>query len=153
MNKQYYDGYLINFSSSNGYPTIWKNNKNILLHRYVWEKYFGEIPNNCEIHHKDKNRKNYNLSNLKLVSKKEHHREHAIENKLGIYNRGKTKDYVSGFCSRRREIYGYKENQKLYFSSIYKASKQLNIPHTSISRVLKGDRKTTKGWRFEYVSS
>ena len=47
--KQYYDGYLINFSSKAGYPTIWNGKQNILLHRYIWQKYFGKIPEGYEI--------------------------------------------------------------------------------------------------------
>lgn len=153
MDNKYYDGYLINFSSSTGYPTIWKNNKNVLLHRYIWEKHFGKIPNDCEIHHKDKNRTNYSLDNLILVKIKEHHRKHAIENSLGKLNKGKTKNYVSGFCSERREIYAIKNEEKICFPSIYKASQTLDIRHQDINRILKGTRKTAKGWRFEYVSS
>ena len=72
-----YDGHLINFSSSNGYPTIFVNGKNVLLHRYVWENERGKILDGYEIHHKDKNRLNYSVDNLELVKIEDHHRKHG----------------------------------------------------------------------------
>lgn len=151
--REYYDGHLINFSSDTGYPTIWNGKENVLLHRYVWEKQFGKIPKGFNIHHKDRNKLNYDINNLELISVKNHHRKHAIENGLGKSNKGKTKNYISGFCKGRKEIIAIKDDEKLYFSSIYKASQELNIPHNKISRVLKNKAKTTRGWRFEYATS
>lgn len=46
------------------------------LHRYIWEKYYGEIPKGFHIHHKDYNTTNNDISNLQLVSPKEHNIEH-----------------------------------------------------------------------------
>lgn len=42
------------------------------MHRYVWEKHFGEIPKGYDIHHKDHNRTNNDISNLELLTKSEH---------------------------------------------------------------------------------
>ena len=95
---EYYDGHKINYSSSNGYPSIFVDGKNVLLHRYVWEKFNGEIPEGFHIHHKDRNRKNFDISNLELVDISKHHREHALENGLGHDNKGKPKKHASGFC-------------------------------------------------------
>ena len=93
--KQYYDGYLINFSSSNGYPTIFVNDKNVLLHRYVWEKHNGQIPKGYQVHHKDENKHNYSIENLILIEGKEHHRYHALKHKLGVSNKDKPKTHIS----------------------------------------------------------
>ena len=38
------------------------------LHRYVWEKERGEIPEGYHIHHIDKNKANNDISNLALIS-------------------------------------------------------------------------------------
>lgn len=46
------------------------------LHRVVYEYYNGEIPKGYEIHHIDQNKENNDISNLKLVSKKEHIKIH-----------------------------------------------------------------------------
>lgn len=43
-----------------------------LMHRYVWEKHYGEIPPNHDIHHIDRNRTNNDISNLELYTKSEH---------------------------------------------------------------------------------
>ena len=148
----YYDGYLINFSSSSKYPTIFVNGKNVLLHRYMWEKYNGEIPKGYQIHHKDKNRLNYDIDNLELVKTEIHHRNHAIENGLGKSNKGKLKTYSSGFCKGATPIYLQKDNEKLFFESVTQAAKFLNVKKVGdISRVLTGKRKTVKGWNCYYA--
>lgn len=146
--RVYYDGHLINFSSGTGYPTIWDGKQNKLLHRYIWEKYNGEIPEGYQIHHKDKNRKNYDLDNLELVDVRDHHRKHALENNLGKSNKGKPKNHASGFCEKPVPIIATKGNETLFFESISEASRKLNINTSMISSVVNGRRKTTKGWCF-----
>ncbi|MGB0496307.1 MAG: HNH endonuclease signature motif containing protein [Kangiellaceae bacterium] len=42
------------------------------LHRDVWEKAFGKIPEGCHIHHKDGNPENNKLSNLECMEASEH---------------------------------------------------------------------------------
>lgn len=42
------------------------------IHRYVWEFYNGSIPKGYEVHHIDGNKANNDISNLALLSKKEH---------------------------------------------------------------------------------
>lgn len=153
MAQEYYDGYLVNFSSSTGYPTIYVDGKNVLLHRYIWEKHYGTIPEGFEIHHKDKNRHNYDLSNLELVELVQHHRQHAIDHGLGKGNKGKRKDHVSGFCGERRPVIAFNEVEILDFESISEASRMLGCRISSISRILRGERKTTKGWGFIYGTS
>ena len=148
MAQEYYDGHLINFSSSSGYPTICVSGKNVLLHRYVWEKYYGTIPTGFEIHHKDKNRKNYSISNLELIDVIEHHSQHAIDHGLGKGNKGKRKDHVSGFCREIRPIIAFNAIEILWFNSISEASRMLGVREADISRILRGMRKTAKGWGF-----
>lgn len=54
------------------------NRKHLVrLHRYVWEKYNGKIPDNFQVHHKDHDKFNNDLSNLELMSKSEHMSHHA----------------------------------------------------------------------------
>jgi hypothetical protein len=50
-----------------------------LLHRHVWEFYNGAIPDKCQIHHKDKNYLNNDISNLECLSVKDHKLEHIAE--------------------------------------------------------------------------
>ena len=144
----HYDGYLINFSSSNGYPSIFVNGKNVLLHRYVWEKHFGKIPKGYEVHHKNKDRLDYSVGNLELIKTEEHHRKHAIENGLGKSNKGKPKKHVSGFCAKIHPVTAIKGNEKIQFESMSAAVKKLNVSNGEIWRILHGKRKTAKGWYF-----
>ena len=47
-----------------------------LLHRHVWEFHNGPIPKGHQIHHKDGNCLNNDISNLACLSTKEHRQEH-----------------------------------------------------------------------------
>lgn len=60
-----------------GYPCIWIDNKIIKLHVYVWERENGKKPKGYDVHHKDFDKRNYNLENLELLSHSDHRRVHA----------------------------------------------------------------------------
>lgn len=54
------------------------NRKNqVRLHRYIWEKYNGAIAPGFHIHHIDFNKQNNDISNLSILSAKEHEMLHA----------------------------------------------------------------------------
>jgi hypothetical protein len=145
--KIYYDGHLINCSSNTGYPTIFVDGKNVLLHRYVWIKNNGVIPEGYQVHHKDKNKMNFDISNLELVKLGEHQRLHALENNLGKSNKGKMKIHASGFCNGATPIYLQKDGKKIFFESVTQAARFLNVKKVGdVSRVLTKKRKTVKGW-------
>ena len=76
LNDVTYDGYKVYIDGK--YPTIYLNNKNCHLHRYVWEQVNGPIPKNMIIHHKDFNRGNWSLDNLELLTRAEHMKRHKI---------------------------------------------------------------------------
>lgn len=149
--KHYHDGKLINYSSGTGYPTIWVDGKNVLLHRYVWEQNYGKIPEGYEIHHKDHDKTNWDIENLELLIAEEHHRKHALENGLGKSNKGKPKNHVSGYCGCRRKVIAISGEQTITFDSVSEASRVLNIPTTKISGVASGKRNIAYGWRFKYA--
>ena len=46
------------------------------LHQAIWIAHNGPIPEGCEIHHKDLNKENNDISNLECLTKKEHHDLH-----------------------------------------------------------------------------
>ena len=61
--------------NSNGYYWITsrkEGNNNKLLHRLIFEDFYGKIPNGCHIHHKDGNPLNNCIMNLQLLTKREH---------------------------------------------------------------------------------
>ncbi len=49
------------------------------LHRDVWKYYNCEIPKGYEVHHKDHDKDNNDISNLQLMKKSEHSRLHGEE--------------------------------------------------------------------------
>lgn len=51
----------------------------VYLHRAVWEAANGAIPEGYDVHHKDHNIYNNELSNLELMPKEEHHKMHLKE--------------------------------------------------------------------------
>lgn len=77
--RRRYDNYYYISSSKEGF-----NNK--LLHRLIWEKFYGEIPQGCHIHHKDENPTNNCIINLQLLT----HSEHSIITHTGRKNDDET---------------------------------------------------------------
>lgn len=147
----YYNGHLINMSSSNGYPTIWIKGKNVLLHRYVWESHHGKIPDGHQIHHKNKNRKDYSIENLELIKTTDHQQFHAKEHELGKSNKGKPKLYSSGYCEGAKKVVITKGNESHTFESVTSTARFLGVSKISdVSRVLTGKRKTIHGWSCIY---
>jgi HNH endonuclease. len=62
------------------------------LHQYVYEQVNGSIPEGYEVHHKDHNKENNDISNLELLSPAEHQAEHTEQSKANGY---KLADYVA----------------------------------------------------------
>jgi hypothetical protein len=64
-----------------------RNNKmNILLHRYIWSLKFGEIPSGLEVEHKNQDKLDCRLENLRLANRSENN-----------CNKTKQKNNKSGF--------------------------------------------------------
>jgi len=64
----------------------------IYLHRAVLEQKLGRyLKQHEQAHHKDENKKNNHHSNIELINRGEHQRQHAIERGLGKYDRAKAK--------------------------------------------------------------
>lgn len=55
------------------------NGKARRLHIYVWEKHHGKIPKGYCVHHIDHDKSNNDISNLTLMSIRDHQQMHAIE--------------------------------------------------------------------------
>jgi len=79
--KIIYDDIIFNKDKNTGYYLGSKkvNGKRLRLHRYIWCKHFGEIPQNMHIHHKDENKDNNDISNLELLSNSEHTKFHKSQ--------------------------------------------------------------------------
>lgn len=53
-----------------------------LLHRLIWEEYYGPIPEGFDVHHKDENTANNDISNLELISHPKHASHHKKDKPL-----------------------------------------------------------------------
>ncbi len=78
-------------SGHNGYVRIWCPGHPLAMkdgyvyeHRYVWHDHYGDVPPGFEVHHKDLDRANNDISNLELLSEDEHLAEH---NAIGVLRR------------------------------------------------------------------
>lgn len=60
-----------------GYRHIFVNGKIQLEHRVIWEAVYGRVPERLEIHHKNGNKLDNDISNLELVDPSTHQRLHA----------------------------------------------------------------------------
>lgn len=83
---QYEDGIKFTRDDATGYylnSTLRKR-----MHRYVWEKHYGSIPDGYEIHHKDFNKSNNNIENLELIKKERHASIHGRKNGLANVESG-----------------------------------------------------------------
>lgn len=75
------DGYKFKRDKKTGYflSSSRIGEKRKRLHIYVWEKENGIIPIGYEIHHKDHDKSNNEISNLELLTKAEHKQRHKDE--------------------------------------------------------------------------
>lgn len=72
-----YDGIKFYLAKGTKYYVGNVNGRPKRLHRYVWEKYNGEIPKGYAIHHIDFNPENNDISNLMIMNAKEHSSYHS----------------------------------------------------------------------------
>ena len=76
--EQFYDGKKFTLRAT-GYFALTTNDR-CLMHRYVWEKEKGPIPDDWDIHHKDEVKSNNAIDNLECLSKAEHTRLYSPHN-------------------------------------------------------------------------
>jgi len=105
-------------------------NERTLLHRYKWEYYNGKIPKGWDIHHKDENKWNNEISNFECLPKADHAR---------IYT--KRTGSIKVKCVQTGIVY----------NSLREAMDKTGIHRISIGRVCKRKQKTAGGFIWIYV--
>lgn len=76
-----------------------EGNKGKFLHRLIFEDFYGFVPNEYHVHHKDGNPQNNCILNLQLIRISDHHRLHHKNKKWseqGLLNLSKSRN-TSGF--------------------------------------------------------
>ena len=113
----------------------------IYPHRAVAELFIPNPEKKPQVNHIDGNKTNNFKNNLEWVTSKEN-TQHAVKIRvINSYNRG-------GKPCVQKDIQG---NTIRVFNSMSEASKILNIPQSCINRVCLGQRKSAKGFIFEYL--
>ncbi len=75
---QFYDGKKFTLRCHGYYELT--TGKRTLMHRYVWEKEKGKIPNGWDIHHINNDKSDNDIQNLECLSKSEHTRKYSPHN-------------------------------------------------------------------------
>jgi hypothetical protein len=125
--------------NSNGYyvTSIWKNSKSkiIYIHRLVADNFIPN-PNNLNIvNHKDGNKLNNSIENLEWVS--------VIEN---VRHAQKTGLIPKTHVAKKVKQYDKEGNLVASFNSYYEAAKETGFNSSKIGLVVRGKRKTHKGF-------
>jgi predicted DNA-binding protein YlxM (UPF0122 family) len=116
-------GIYINPHNGYCYFNTAKNRKK-LVHRVIWEQYFGKIPEGYEIHHKNGNKLDNRIENLELVKKGQHQKKYHLELiKKMCKKTGKlpklTQEQIKKIRELRKQGFKLKEIAKLFNVSIY----------------------------------
>jgi hypothetical protein len=116
------------------YPAIWLNGENCHVHRLVWEKHYGTIPEGCIVHHKDENKLNWDIDNLELLTRAEHVDAHRdILGRKGV------------------KVIATKGGVEICFDSIEQAARVCETHPCSIQRCFQNKQKVANGWQFRRV--
>lgn len=84
----------------------------LALHQYIWIKHNGVIPKGYDIHHIDEDKTNNDISNLRLMTRKEHRSLHMKKMcSLGLVN---TPEQIAGAKIR---LASYREKAALWHKS------------------------------------
>lgn len=125
--KSYEKGYFVITSRKDGH-------NHQFLHRLIWEKEYGEIPNDFQIHHIDGNKKNNCLMNLKAIPSSEHKIIHTkgkqLSNETKI-NMSKSKNTTGFFRVYKRNNHSVKQGF-VWVYRCYENGKRLQIVRVNI---------------------
>lgn len=125
-----------------GYMTYQLHGKTTTMNNFLYSVFVSPIKKGFEIHHKDHDKTNNNLKNLKMISRADNLRERFENNP----NLGKemfenvNKNYILDTTNETL----YKEKAEL--------SKDINGFSSACDRVLDGTWKSYKGHKFRYLT-
>ena len=133
--------------ASDGYMHFWlSDGTSIKVHRAVMERHIGrKLTKDEHIHHIDGDRTNNSLSNLRLMTRGEHsklHRKQEIKEGKILFGNNNEK--------RKKKIKGTNRDGKTIFFDSFAEARQNGFSHAF--DCCKGNRKTDKGYRWEYVN-
>lgn len=114
--------------------------KTVYVHRLVAEAFLNNFNPDLQVNHIDKNKSNNQVENLEMVT--------DSENKLHSQ-----KEYIQGHIkSQGKTLLIYDKNMNLIgeHKGLYDYCRLTNSDPRTIQRVIKGERKSYKGFIFKY---
>jgi len=88
----------------------------ILLHRYIWNLKFGDIPEGLDVEHKDQDKLNCQISNLRLATHSQNCR-----------NKSKTKRNTSGYIGVSKSVKKIEYQDGIYIYEYWRCSWKDNL--------------------------
>jgi hypothetical protein len=64
-----------------GYHILWIDGRQVAAHRAIWQRAFGPLRSDWDVHHSDGNKLNNTVANLLALPRSEHTRLHHLESK------------------------------------------------------------------------
>ncbi len=96
-------GMVVGCPNGTGYMRVTVDKKSYLLHRLIWVYHYGDIPTGLLIDHKDTNRNNNRITNLRLITKQDNHFNRS--DVKGFYWEDRRKHFVSRIKVSGKQIY------------------------------------------------
>lgn len=127
-----------------GYPKIMIDKKGLMVHRLVAKTFIPNIENKPFVNHINGDRTDNRVENLEWVTNS--------ENQLHSYRVLNNKNNNSGVSNRnKKNVIQYDKNNTIIneFTSIAKASRDLNIHRSLISYCISGKIKHAAGYIFK----
>lgn len=125
------------------------SNKNMLVHRVVAKAFCEGYSEELDVNHKNANRLDNRSSNLEWVTRKENIHDCMRRGVHDIKSAHKV-----AHEKRKRPVRQYNLNGDLVneYGSAREASKVVGTHENNISRAARGERLTTVGYKWEYIS-
>ena len=156
-------GKKVGFKTKNGYMHVRVNGKQVLMHRFIYEAFNGEILEGYEIDHKNTVRDDNRLENLRIATPKENRNNPITKERYKTSNKGKvTPQLIEKLkqhrCKKttkpklRKVVYQYSKDGEFIkkWDSVNECSASLGILKQSISRCCHGRCKSCGGFKFSF---
>ena len=116
----------------------------VSIYRFIWTYFNGEIPEGYEIHHRDLNHENNDISNLQLLPKTEHRRLHKPVNE-----ENEAKKNAKHYCAVCGKEFKNRRGQLVYCSAkCRRTAEKIRATKTKVCEDCGKEFSTTSDARF-----